>query len=349
MNRLTVCLCARNEEGNLDRFFHSLWQPTDTKIVVVDHGSADRTPILLQRWSARRGSDLNVVRFTGKGIAAARNFAVRHCDSEWIAFVDADCEFARDWLPTALAQIDSVDQTVAGIGGGGLIPNGPLKIYRGYSLSLRSFVGGHRSLLNRRPSQIQETSHLPTFNALFRKSALEAVGGFDESFERGAEDLDLGFRLRGAGFRLVGCPDLWVTHYLTRSWLQWIGKMFQYGKLRCDFTLRRRQFFTLPFLAPAFFLPLMIAPWFWGNEAGGIATLAYAGAVLVGLTKEVHRQKATFGEGWAGWTVTVITHVAFSAGVWSEALGRMVPRIRKEKYPPIEDSPEAAASPGSAQ
>ena len=48
--------------------------------------------------------------------------------------------------------------------------------------------------------------------ALYRRKAVEAVGGFDDDFFCYLEDVDLGFRLRLAGYRCLYVPDARVEH-----------------------------------------------------------------------------------------------------------------------------------------
>jgi GT2 family glycosyltransferase len=48
--------------------------------------------------------------------------------------------------------------------------------------------------------------------ALYRRDALVKVGGFDESYFAYLEDVDLGFRLRLAGYRCLYVPDAVVRH-----------------------------------------------------------------------------------------------------------------------------------------
>ena len=52
---------------------------------------------------------------------------------------------------------------------------------------------------------------------LARRSALDAVGGFDEGFFLYEEDVDLCLRLRRAGWRIVFSPAAEVVHHLGRS------------------------------------------------------------------------------------------------------------------------------------
>ncbi len=47
---------------------------------------------------------------------------------------------------------------------------------------------------------------------LVRRAAFEAVGGFDERFFMFAEDMDLCWRVRQAGWAVVAAPDAVVTH-----------------------------------------------------------------------------------------------------------------------------------------
>lgn len=47
---------------------------------------------------------------------------------------------------------------------------------------------------------------------LVRRTALDAVWGFDESYFLYGEDLDLCRRLRTLGWTLVGLPEVWATH-----------------------------------------------------------------------------------------------------------------------------------------
>ncbi|HMK61282.1 MAG TPA: glycosyltransferase [Dissulfurispiraceae bacterium] len=48
---------------------------------------------------------------------------------------------------------------------------------------------------------------------LMRKEIFKAVGGFDEGYMHGSEDIDLCLKVRKLGLKVMYCPDSVVTHY----------------------------------------------------------------------------------------------------------------------------------------
>ena len=63
------------------------------QVIVVDDGSTDDTANLLARYP-----ELTVLRQENRGVSAARNLGIKHCDCDWIALLDSDDE----WLPEKL-------------------------------------------------------------------------------------------------------------------------------------------------------------------------------------------------------------------------------------------------------
>ncbi len=131
---------------------------------------------------------IEVVRGASRGPAAARNAGWRHARSEWVAFLDDDVVPPLDWRERLAADLASLPATVAGSQGGISVPLPP----------------------ERRPTDWErntaglERARWATADMAFRRSALLAVGGFDERFERAyREDADLALRLLDAGYELV--------------------------------------------------------------------------------------------------------------------------------------------------
>jgi GT2 family glycosyltransferase len=163
-----------------------------------------------------------------------------------------------------------------------------------------------------------------------RRSALAAVGGFDERFDRpSVEDIDLGYRLTNAGFRIVFSPALEVTHLKTwtlasllesdilRRALPWTWLLMREAGIRRDLNLRYRHR-VAGVLACLLFLSIPI---------GAVQPLAWAIAVACAtlLVAIDHRlwsffrahggvAFATAGLAWH-WVYYAYSTVAFAAGV----------------------------------
>src|SRR4051794_30670713 len=101
---LTVCVCVRDGATYVDRCLDALvaeTAPFGTPILVVDHGSRDRTPELLERWVHEHPQRVRVLRFEGEGLGAARDFTWRQSRTPWVAFVDIDCAVQPGWANAA--------------------------------------------------------------------------------------------------------------------------------------------------------------------------------------------------------------------------------------------------------
>lgn len=131
---------------------------------------------------------LVVVPTGGRGPAAARNAGWQATSSPWVVFVDDDVVLPSAWL-TALA--DDLRDLPPAVGASQGRIEVPLPTDRRPTDWERNVAG-------------LESACWATADMAYRRSALEAVGGFDERFPRAyREDADLGLRVVAAGFRIV--------------------------------------------------------------------------------------------------------------------------------------------------
>ena len=72
-------------------------------IVVVDDGSTDQTPAVIQSMVKASSVEIRYIRQNNSGVATARNTGVRHALGNWVAFFDDDQIADRDWLIRLLA------------------------------------------------------------------------------------------------------------------------------------------------------------------------------------------------------------------------------------------------------
>ncbi|WP_327580961.1 glycosyltransferase family 2 protein [Nonomuraea sp. NBC_00507] len=155
---------------------------------------------------------LRVVRSGGRGPAAARNAGWRAADTPWVVFLDDDVIPEPGWTEAVWKDLVDLPGDVAGSQGRIVVP---LPADRRPTDAERNTAGLARALW-------------VTADMAYRRSVLEAVGGFDERFPRAyREDADLALRVARAGHRLVRGDR--VTAHPVRPDGFWASVRFQRG------------------------------------------------------------------------------------------------------------------------
>jgi histidinol-phosphate phosphatase family protein len=165
--------------------------------------------------------EVEVVRGPARGPAAARNAGWRAGRSQWVAFLDDDVVPAPDWLGALADDLAGLPEGVAGSEGRIEVP----------------LPQGRRPTDWERNVAALEEARWATADMAFLRSALAAVGGFDERFPRAyREDADLGLRLLRTGHEMA-TGGRRVSHPI-RPADRWISVRLQAGN--ADDVLMRR-------------------------------------------------------------------------------------------------------------
>jgi len=162
--------------------------PLPGEVILVDDRRGAPTPLLPRGAPARLASRVRVLCGRAAGPAVARNLGWRASRASFVAFVDDDVLPDADWLARLADDIAAMTPDVAGSQGCLRVP----------------LPAGRRATDWERNVAGLATARWATADIVYRRSALEAVGGFDERFPRAyREDADLALRVLATGARLT--------------------------------------------------------------------------------------------------------------------------------------------------
>jgi GT2 family glycosyltransferase len=184
----------------------------DFVTVVVDNNSADDSVE-----SIRQHYPSVTVLSTGAnlGFAGGVNHALRHISlGRWVALLNPDAFPQQDWLGNLVASAERHPEYAAF--GSRMFSDADQRHLDGigdaYHASGLPWRTGHGCTDSARYDTEREIFAACAAAALYRTEALEAVGLLDEEFFLYVEDVDLGFRLRLAGYRAMYVPNARIQH-----------------------------------------------------------------------------------------------------------------------------------------
>lgn len=180
------------------------------RVVVVDNGSADGSARVAEELGAE------VVRRPGnEGFAAAANRGIAAAEgAAWVALVNTDVELAPDWH-ARVAAAGAAAPDVAAVACKMVSLRDPSMVDDAGDFLRRDGVceqrgRGHRD--DGRWDAPGEVFSACAGAALYRRAAVLEAGGFDERLFSYLEDVELGLRLRLAGWRAVYEPRAVARH-----------------------------------------------------------------------------------------------------------------------------------------
>lgn len=178
---LGVVIPTFNRARTLGRALDSVFAQTlpPRQVIVVDDGSSDATAGLVAAYPGA-----NYLRQENRGVSAARNLGVSHCDCDWIALLDSDDE----WLPGKLqVQFEALAENP----GHRLIHGDEIWIRNGRRVNP---ARRHRKRGGWIFGHCLPLCVISPSAAVVEKSLLEEVGGFNEQLPA-CEDYDLWLRI----------------------------------------------------------------------------------------------------------------------------------------------------------
>ena len=246
---VSVVLPVLNEELHLANAVQSILSQDyagTLEIILALGPSKDKTNEIAERLAFADKRILLVNNPSGR-TAAGLNLALNKSNNPVIVRVDAHAEIQRNYISLAIEVMKSSGAVnVGGIMGA----QGVSSFEKAVARAMRSPFGvGASRFHTGGDSGYVDTVYL----GVFLRTAVIAVGGFDERFIR-AQDWELNFRLRQAGGKIFFDPRLHVT-YRPRSTVKALAKQyFEYGRWRRVVSRRHKGTINYRYLAPPFSL-----------------------------------------------------------------------------------------------
>ena len=224
---ISVIVLSYNSEKFIERCLSSVFKSSfaNLELILVDNGSSDRSvEVIRDMFGTRRNCKLIVVG-RNLGFAGGNNLGASLAKGRYLVFLNVDTEVDAHWLDTLILLFES-NQNI-----GAIQPKlmsmedrkvfdsaGDCIDYYGASFSLG---GDWKEVDHGQYDRVMEIFSARGAAVAIRKQLFNRIDRFDDSFFLDFEDIDLGWRVRLAGYQVVFAPDSIVYHVGThRRFLQ---------------------------------------------------------------------------------------------------------------------------------
>ncbi len=193
------------------------------EVIVIDNGSTDGTPEFLQAAQKQHPNLRVIANAENTGFAAACNQGARAATGDYVLFLNNDTEVQPGWLD-AMLETFRAQPDAAVVGSKLFFPDGTIQ-HAGVALIRDEVLDIPVSAWHIG----YQKEDLPVYNRmrplkavtaacmLVKKTAFEEVGGFDEAYWNGYEDVDLCLKLVKAGYGIYYQPKSVVIHHESQS------------------------------------------------------------------------------------------------------------------------------------
>lgn len=175
------------------------------EILVVDNGSEADVAGLVNKYAT-----VSYLYEGRPGSYAARNKGVNHAQGKYLAFTDADCEPASDWLAAGLKALQPVSESS--------VVAGRVDVLTEAGECVTAFAWfDHGTYLNQQRKS--DEHYAATANLFIARELFSRVGPFDERLRSGG-DREWGERAYAMGVNILYCEAACVRHPARSSFAQ---------------------------------------------------------------------------------------------------------------------------------
>ncbi|MFT4166104.1 MAG: glycosyltransferase family 2 protein [Microlunatus sp.] len=254
--------------GVLDQHY-----PGDLELIMAIGPCTDRTHEIAESLVAE-DPRLRIVDNPVGRTPRALNLAIEAARHDILVRVDGHGELGERYIERA---VELLEETGAANVGGVMQARGQTIFEEAvaYIYTSRYGLGGAAFHQGNVPAGPADT----VFLGVFDKTALTAVGGFDETLHR-AQDWELNYRLRQSGRVVWFSPELRVTYRPRSSLKALVKQMYDTGKWRREVVRRHRDTASVRYLAP----PAAVAAIGIGSVGALVGTVTGSRLLKLGVT-----------------------------------------------------------------
>lgn len=184
--------------------------------IVVDNGSSDGSADLVKEFAKGSKFALHLIENrANRGFCAANNQAFRIARGEYLALLNNDAEAEPGWLASLVNELE--DKPDFGMAASKiLVYEDPRKIDKVGHLIYpdgQNRGRGTGEFDQGQYDRVEEVLWPDGCAALYRRSMIEEIGGFDEDLFAYGDDAELGLRARIAGWGCLYVPKAVVRHH----------------------------------------------------------------------------------------------------------------------------------------
>ena len=241
---VSVIIPVLNEERFLKQSVQAILNQNysgQLEIILALGPSKDQTNVIAQELA--QDKRIKLVENPSGRTASALNNAIKNSNFDIIVRLDGHAIVDSSYIKNA---VNTLLESGADNVGGLMKAEGTNAFEKSVAAAMTSKFGvGNAPFHVGGKSGEVDTVYLGTF----RKSALERVGYFDESFIR-AQDWEMNYRIRKTGGKIWFNPDLVISYRPRKNILQLAKQYFEYGRWRKQVTKTYPETVSMRYLAP---------------------------------------------------------------------------------------------------
>lgn len=288
---MSIVVPCHNEEKDIAGTIESLLRITYSglkKIIVVDDCSTDNSYSIIKEYAKKYPSRilaLQTPKNTGNA-GGAKNYGAQHVKTELIGFTDAD---SYPELGSIEKMIGFFDDSKTGAVTSMVLAKNQKKFIENLQAIEYKIIAFSRKLLG----FVEAIYVTPGPLAVYRRSAFEKVGGFDE--KNMTEDIEITWSFVNAGYKVEMCASSRVYSVVPSTFKGWFKQRIRWNYGGAQTIGKYKNTFLNKNMLGYFILPFFIFSWCLGII--GISILLYRFLIsvfsrILSVAYSVHAQTA---------------------------------------------------------